>query len=364
MAISWTMSRYIGREFLKSVGIVMGGAMGLVFVIDMVEMVREHSDKAGLSVPLILGMSVLKMPNLSEKIFPFAVFFGAMWTFTRLSRSSELVVARAAGVSVWQFLAPAIATALAAGFVWIAIYNPVSAMLTARYASLEAKYIRGELSLLSVSKTGLWLRQPDQGGQLIVHALRVDEAALRLEDVIIFRLDEAGRFDSRIDATSAQLNEPYWEIEDALTTGRDRKPESVANTRLATTVTEEQIRESFASPDTLSFWDLPRFIAMAENAGFAALRHRLHWHLLLSSPFFLAAMVLIAASFSLRLARSGGMWQLALVGLLAGFFIFFVADLTAALGQSGVVPVQMAAWVPTIFAFALGGNLLLHAEDG
>ncbi|MCP5432550.1 MAG: LPS export ABC transporter permease LptG [Alphaproteobacteria bacterium] len=367
-AVPWTLYTYFGRLFLLSVAAVQGGIMALVFLVDLIEMLRQHADRAGMTWSLLVGMSLLKMPNLAEKVLPFSVFFAAMWAFFRLTRTSELVVTRAAGVSVWQFLAPALLIALGGGWLIVCLFNPISAAMTARYAALEAKYIRGEASLLYMANSGLWLRQADKnatdGSGLIVHALRVNDRRLDLDDVIIWRLTREGGFLERVDAASASLREPNWEIRDATITPNQGPSEHRDVYRIPTTITATQIRESFASPDTLSFWDLPRFIQMAESAGFSALRHRMHWHALLALPFLLGAMVLIAANFSIKFMRHAGRIRLAATGVLTAFLIFFVSNFAAALGQSGVLPVMLAAWFPTGLAMALGANMLLHSEDG
>ena len=64
---------------------------------------------------LVAGLSLLHTPAVSEQILPFAVLFGAMASFITLTRKLELVVARAAGVSVWQFLTPPVVAALRIG---------------------------------------------------------------------------------------------------------------------------------------------------------------------------------------------------------------------------------------------------------
>jgi lipopolysaccharide export system permease protein len=129
-------------------------------------------------------------------------------------------------------------------------------------------------------------------------------------------------------------------------------------------LTPAQIEESFASPSTISFWELPRFIANAENAGFSARRHRIYWYSLLSLPVLLSAMVFMAASFSFRLARLGGMTQLLLTGALGGLAVFFLQDVTQAMGQSGILPPVLAAMAPSLAAILLGMTLLFHEEDG
>ncbi len=133
---------------------------------------------------------------------------------------------------------------------------------------------------------------------------------------------------------------------------------------MPTTLTPARIQESFASPDTLSFWDLPGFIRAAQAAGFAATRYQLYLYTLLALPALFAAMVFMSASFSLRLARYGGMSRIILYSALAGFGVYFFGDVTQALGQSGVLPLPLAATVPAAAAILIGMTLVFHQEDG
>jgi lipopolysaccharide export system permease protein len=126
----------------------------------------------------------------------------------------------------------------------------------------------------------------------------------------------------------------------------------------------QEIEDSFASPETMSFWDLPRFIAVLEEAGFTAVKHRLYYQSLLAAPLLLCAMVLIAATFSLRPGRRAATAYLVAGGIAAGFLLYFLSDLVFALGLSGKVPVVLAAWSPAGVSTLLGISMLLHFEDG
>ena len=116
--------------------------------------------------------------------------------------------------------------------------------------------------------------------------------------------------------------------------------------RLETDLTPEKIQESFASPQTLSFWDLPTFIDALEATGFSSVPQRLYYNALLAQPLLLSAMVLFAAAFALRQTRRGGTLTMAVGGVAAGFFIFVMTDVVMALGLSESIPVGMAAWMP------------------
>lgn len=364
MRLSSTLSIYIARTFFVSIAIVLGVLISLITVIDMVELLRRASGHDSASLGLVIQMTLLRVPFMTQKVIPFAVLFGGMFALMRLTRSHELVVARAAGVSVWQFLLPGLMLALAIGGFVVTTFNPFASATTWRYEELEAKYLRGRSSLLAVSSTGLWLREGRPDGQSVVHALRVSPRNMELYDVTIFVYKGKDRFSYRLDADTATLRDGYWELKNALVSVPDQPSIFAADYRVDTELTRNQIQESFASPETLSFWQLPRFIATLEKAGFSALRHRLHWNAVLATPLLLFAMVLIAATFSLRLTRRGGTGLLVVGGLLAGFLLYFLTDLVRALGLSGSIPVVLAAWAPAGVSTMLGLAMLFHLEDG
>ena len=368
MTVPFRLFRYFGWQVLRTVLIATFAVACLILLIDAVEMLRQYASKDKISGITAIGLSLLKLPGLIEKVFPFIFLIGTMWTFSRLSRNHELVVARASGVSVWGILLPAIIVAFLCGMVVVALFNPVSAMTQSRYAYYDATLLKGRGSTLALSKNGLWMRQAVNGEQAVIHALKAaggGEDGVVLKDVIIWRFESGRRLPhERLEAASAVLRPHHWELTEAWRSANGRPPEYFPAHVLPTNLTPERIEESFAPPETLSFWDLPAFIHTAEEAGFSATRYRLHWQKVLSTPFFLCAMVFVAATFSLKSSRSGGMVRLVVAGALTGFALFFVSDVASALGQSGVVPVALAAWSPTLVASLLGATMLLHLEDG
>ena len=323
----------------------------------------SRTTERGIPTDVVLTMSLLKLPDIAQKLLPFAVLLGAILAFTRMSRSHELVATRAAGVSAWQFLTPPLVVAILLGILAMTVFSPMAASFLAQYTRLEARYIHGQASQLAVSSTGLWLRQGDTDHQSVLHALRVTDQGVHLEEVTVFRYEGLDHFAGRIDAASADLQEGNWHFTDAWVSGAAGLPEHRDSFDLVTELTPSQIQESFASPDTISFWDLPRFIAAAEGAGFSALRHRLYWYSLLALPLLFSAMVFMAASFSFRLTRLGGVPQLVLAAVMSGFAVYFLGYVTQALGQSGLLPTPLAAVAPALAAILLGMTLLLDRKS-
>lgn len=363
LRLSTTLSAYIGRQFLVWFLAALAGMLAIIYLLDVVELLRRAANKPEATLDLVIAMGLLKLPEIGQEVFPFVVLFGGMYTFWRLTRTQELVVARASGISVWQFMAPVLAVAVLLGLAQITVLNPVFASMLGRYEAMENRYLRGQTSSLDVARSGLWLRQRGERGYLI-HAESVVPGTLTLRRVMVLMETPTGRVTGRLDAETATLRDGHWELVNAFYNRPGLPPEHLERFELPTDLTESRIQESFASPDTLSFWELPGFIATLEATGLSSLRHRMHWHSLLARPALFAAMVLLAGAFALRRGRGGGSLMMIGIGIAAALLLFTVQDVVQALGMSGTIPVVLAAWAPAGVAIMLGTAALLHLEDG
>lgn len=375
--MSQTLSLYILRRFLGIALAAFLAVFALVAIVDLVELMRANRAGSASFADLVM-MAAMRAPAITITAAPFTVLLASMACFAWLARSSELVVMRGAGVSVWVILAPVVTAGVMLGVLSFAVYNPVASALAGRFMQLEERFFGRSSSSLSVSADGLWLRQGDQVGQTVINAARASGPVDRLWDVSIFQFDTSDRLIRRIDARSAALGDRVWRLsgvhrwdfgtDGAIDDTRTMQRETVAvvtdEMTIPTDLTTERIQESFAPPETISFWKLPEFIAVLEDSGFSSARHRLHWHALLAVPVAFVAMVLVGAAFSMRHARFGGLGMMALGCVIAGFGYFFLSDIARALGASGAVPVTVAAWAPPASAVLLALGLLLHFEDG
>lgn len=364
MKLPLTLSFYIGRQFLVGVGMIFLIILAIILLTDTLEMVRRAYGK---EVPfsVILEMVLLKWPHIVQQLLPFTIMLGGIFTFSKLTRTSELIVARASGVSAWQFLMPAVIVSFVLGLLMISVFNPFSAVMLARYEQLESKYIHGNDSMLAVSSSGVWLREKNKdAGTTIIHALHISPVSMELNNVTLFMFSSDYKFLSRIDAETAAIVEGKWMFEDVILTAPGKPAQQHDDYTIPTKLVISQLQDSFAAPEAISFWELPRFISTLQAAGFSALRHLLHWHSLLVSPLLFSAMVFIAAAFSLRPPRKGKTGLLMTCGVMVGFLIYFTSDLVAALGLSGSIPIIMSAWAPVAISILIGTGLMLHLEDG
>jgi lipopolysaccharide export system permease protein len=361
--LSATLSVYIAQQVLLGIAVAWLGLSMVALVIDLIELLRRAGGRPDFRIDVVLAMALLHLPFLMQKLMPFSVLFGTMFSFQRLTRSQELVAARAVGVSVWQFLLPPLLVAFALGVFVVTLFNPLASILFARYETLDQTYYSDRASLVAVSPGGLWLRQQEGKEELLLHARQMTRDPPVLVRVVVFFYEDL-RFIGRADAAYAQLQPGYWQLVDPIYSLPDGGSERRAELRIPTDLTQDRIQESYAAPETTSFWDLPSFIETLEAVGFSAREHRLYWHGLVALPMLLCAMLLIGATFSLRLVRHGGTGLFITGGLLTGFAFYILSDVVFAIGLSGRLPAALAAWTPAGVAILLGVTTLLHLEDG
>jgi lipopolysaccharide export system permease protein len=365
-----TLSVYIARQFAGAVIGMLLALSGLVSLFDFIELLRRSILKQDATFGVVGEIAALRLPYVAMQVLPFAVLLGGMLCFWRLTRSSELVVARAAGVSAWEFLAAPAFCALVLGFLAITVVSPISSVMFGRAEAMENVYLKSGSGPLALNGGQLWLRQSDHGlsplGVAVLHAHGVQLHGRRLaaSQVSVFRLDDRDHLLSRIEAGEATLVGGAWQLQNARVMRPEQMPEPATTISLPTDLTVSRIEESFASPDTLSFWALPGFIGLLDRSGFSSIRHRLHFQALLALPLFTATMALVAAGFSMRPARRGGVAHMIASGVATGFALFLVSKVAEEFGQTAALPVALAAWAPAASGLMLAVALLLHTEDG
>ncbi|MBY0355005.1 MAG: LptF/LptG family permease, partial [Rickettsiales bacterium] len=244
MYLSFTLTHYIGRQFVLAAGIALLGVLAIAGMIDLVELFRRTADRSNISGAVVIEMGLLRLPHIAEKILPYGTLIGSMLALTRLTRSQELIVARASGVSVWQFLLPAMICGVGFGMLWVILLDPIAAATISRYELLENRYFRGNSSLFSVSDSGLWVRQVESSGQTkifdkpvqeyILRAVRISQSDMTLHEVTIFGYDAQGVFLGRIDSEAATLREGYWQLEEARVSMPGMVPQALPSYQLAT----------------------------------------------------------------------------------------------------------------------------------
>ncbi len=362
------LHRYFARRFLMAFLGVAAIFFLIMLFIDLIEQMRRYAS-AETGFFDILALSLLNIPKGIYQIMPLIMILAAIALFLSLARSSEMVVTRAAGRSAMRALMAPLTVALMIGLFAVTILNPIVAS-TSKQFEARSDALRGDASVLSIGSTGLWLRQGNNEGQTVIRAQGANLDGTLLADVTFLTFGSDGNPAQRINAAFAELTTGAWLLRDAKSWALqdETTPEAgaVRHAQLSvpSTLTPDQIRDSFGTPSSIPIWELPAFIERLRAAGFSAQRHLVWLHGELAVPFFLVAMVLLAASFTLRHQRGGRTGLMVTCAVLLAFVVYFIRNFALVLGENGQLPALLAAWAPPLAAISLSLGILLHNEDG
>ncbi|MFO1016980.1 MAG: LPS export ABC transporter permease LptG [Hyphomonadaceae bacterium] len=359
------IGRYIIGRVIAGIVVALIGVLASILLIDMVEQMRTVGTRADMTMLEALRLTLLKTPMLIEQTLPFVVLAGTMMAIIGLNRSSELVAMRAAGISAWRFLAPAGLVGIVIGVLAVTALNPLGAHLYRQFESQRDTAIAS--SSLTSGENGVWLRQGDPDGQVVIHADGVDASGTVLNGAtfMFFEVrDEALRFTRRMRAETAELKPGFWQLTNLVEATPGGRPTRQAHLAIPTTLDATELINRFVTPATLSFWDLPGFIHEARAAGFAPTRYELKWQSLLAYPLLLAVMAGLGAAFSLQLQRLGNLAQWGAAGIGIGLFLFFYSQLAGAFAMTQTVPAAVAAWSAPVAGLFIALAMVAFLEDG
>jgi lipopolysaccharide export system permease protein len=361
--IGWTLGRYIFFRYLSAVGVFLAGLASLIFIVDFTQLNERAGALPQFTVWIGLQISAVRVPMVLIQVIPFVALFASMAMLIQLNRKYELVVARAAGLSAWQFLLPACIGAFVFGCATVGVLNPLAARGFAYAESVEVAWNTTRNQTISALKDP-WLRQTVGSEDYIIGTKSVLENGTILASAVFLKIGADGGIESRIDAAKASLGPKVWNLTNAVLSRRGVKPESFKDYKIATNLTPELVQERLQRPETIAFYDLPKKIAVARALGVAGNGLAMQLHSVLALPALVTVMTLIAATVSLKFVRFGQSIGMVLGGVLAGFVLYVISVLVKAFGSSGLVPPYLAAWFPVAMALLFGVAFLLHREDG
>ncbi|EKS39611.1 MAG: lipopolysaccharide export system permease protein [Afipia broomeae] len=361
--VTTILARYFAGRFVIASIMTFAAIFVLIITVDYIELMRRAGGLPHVSGLFVAQTALFRVPLSLEKLMPFCILIGAMVSFLALSRRLELVVARASGISAWQFTTPALLSALILGMLATVVYNPLSAEMLERAKGMERKIFTDGAPTVQ-DGAGFWLNQSTSEGQSVINAARSQGQGAVLTGISVFRYDTSGIFRERLEAQEAVLEPGRWVFKQVRRYTLDNPVIEQDTFSIATTLTLAQVRNSFSTPETVSFWQLPDYIKSSENSGQATAGYRLQYHKLIARPFLLAAMVMLAAAVSLRFFRFGGVQKMVLSGVAAGFLLYVLSKVTEDLSKAELMHPLAAAWLPVCVGGLSGFLALLYQEDG
>lgn len=353
--------RYLLTCFLGAFANVLGVFIGLFTLLDGVEQIRRFSGKAGVQWSDLVLFLLLRLPEfLLQFVAPMGML-ATVFALTRLVRQNEITALRASGLSIYRILIPFLLGGAIVAGVQMAMQDQAIPRLDPISSNLY-EYLKSDGRVaMATAPESLWIRD----GQQIVHATRVLARERVLRGVTILGFDREFQLVERYEAQGMTWRDGRWLLENGV--HYRFQPASLADPFSEKTwpghLSEEQLDRSQRHPTALSLAGLREHIDILRQEGYPTTHYQVTLQRRLADPATTLTAILLAFPFSLRLQRFGGSSTTQLAGLALGFALFFLVDLSTALGMGSRLPPILAAWGPTAFFCGFGAFLLMHLEE-
>ncbi len=356
-----TINRYFSQNFLfwfASIFLIVGLIISLFEMIEL----TKHTMRHDVALSVLLQMAFLKLPKILDNLVPSITFFAALSCFIRLSQSQNFVIMSSFGVSRAQFLGGISLVVIALGILNISVLDPVRSALFGRLVILEEKIFQKKPYSVSFTDTGLWLRENFPEHQNIIHARHFNVVKKEFKNLMIFQFSKTGEFLRRVDAEVAKLDGQNWIMQNVNIVSNYKQTNYKDHVE-STTITMEQIQQSTAPPETISFFQMPEFIEMLEAAGLNASSYSMLWHQQIAKIGMMVGFIFLAASFCLVPTRNRSFSITIGLSVFFAFIMHFFEQIIHAYGIAQKIPLIAAAWIPPLVTFISAYWLSILLDD-
>lgn len=299
----------------------------------------------------------LNLPQLLYQVFPSAMLLGGLLSLGALASTSELVVMRAAGVSISRITA----AVLKAGFLLIVVVVLLGELLAPEAIS-AAKTMRAEAlegRVLTRDRKGLWSKY---GNNFVYIGTVLPDVQLR--DVVVYELDDEHRLKKTTHAGQAHYDSEneVWHLQNV--TNSEITREHVTSTRhdvetWPAMVSTDLFNVLNLEPEDMAATELWQYSQYLDENELESDSFWLAFWVKIFTPLTGVGMLMIAVPLVLTsTARTGGAGQRILVGVMIGVAFYVLNRVVNQMGIIyGVTPV-ISAGLPSILVITISVVLI------
>ena len=353
------LDRYVGKQYLRIVLLTFVGLLGIFYIATFVDL-SDKLFKGQTTVLTVLEYFWYATPQFVSYVLPISALVATLVTVGMLTKSSELTVMKACGISLYRVSLPLLLFSL----LWSGVLFGMGESFQAE-ANRRAEGIRHVINGNPAATFDLldrrWLVSPD--GEMIYHYVHFDPDRVELNAVTTYRFaDDDWRLAARTYATQAVFDDGWrgrevWRRE----FGDDRGPgafEPPEHRDMSWIDPPEYFATEQPEAERMSYQQLTRYIGELEASGVDVVALRVALQRKLSFPFVTLILTLIAVPFAVTTGRHGAMYGVG-IGIILAFSYWLVASIFAAIGSAGLLTPLLAAWTPNVLFGGSAVYLLL-----
>jgi lipopolysaccharide export system permease protein len=352
------VDRYLGQTLVNGTFTVLTALMSLHYIFGLVEQMRSVG-KGDYQLPDAAWFMLLDLPQALVEIFPMAMLLGALLSIGNLATQSELVVLRAAGMSVSRIVVGVVKTGLVLAVAIFILGESIAPKLKNQAEIYRAEKMSS--GKVSKSKESLWARD----GNHIVY-IRSVLSQDYLEGVVIYDVAANQLSLNRIiEAKRARFNDKgVWSLKDAtIITFNDEQivREEKSELSWSSLLSASQLSLLTIEPEELDLAELTDYRKYLENSGIDSSKQDLvFWNKVLQ-PVSSITMLLLSMGFIFGPLRSGNFGLRLVVGVIAGFLFYLSNKMFGPVTLVYNVPAFIGAAAPIGLALLLSAMLYRKA---
>jgi lipopolysaccharide export system permease protein len=345
------LDRYVFVEFWKIFVTTALGFPILVNIIDLTDNLDSYLARR-LSIGRIALSYLYWLPDSMFMVLPAAVLFATVFAIGALTRHSEITAAKASGISFYRFIAPIFFGAFLATMLGLILGEVAPATNKKRLEILQTNRV-------NISNDRYNFAYAADGGRVYkIGALHLLEPAI--EGMVIERKGNGPDYPSYlITANSAHYKSSRgWLLQRG---AMHVIPDTLHNMTFSFdslvdrhfTEAPKQLTLTQKAPADMGFRELGRFIASMERSGAEVNELRVERMLKIAIPITCLVILLFGAPLATSTQRGGAAYGVGLSLATTVIFLMLI-QLTKGIGGKGMIPADLAAWLPSIIFGVVG----------
>jgi len=302
---------------------------------------------ASFLTPLVL--TSLYIPGMIIQLLPFIIFISSIKFIIDIRNNKDLLTMKIFGFSNFKIFLILAFSSFIIGWLILFFVNPVTSTMTKYYEKTKADYSRDIDHLVTFNKNGLWIKENLTDGYRIISAS--NDKDQKLKNLTIFNFDKNYNLRDKIYSESADISKKDWYLKNVTIFKIENnvsKEFKLKEFSINSIYTYEKIISLFKNFDTLSFVDLMINYNQLIDQGYNKIFLNQSLHSMLSMPFFLFIMTALASILIMSTLKRSNNVRVIIVGIIACVIIYYLKDLSIALGQTNRISLVLATWIPVI----------------
>ena len=361
-----TLIKYLSYEFIKCFLIVLLVFLSISLLTNFVEELIFFKDKKIENFLLsLITLTTLKTINTLIEISIFIFLFSGIFFFVKFLKNNELNSIKLSGISnLLSILTPALLSFGIGLFIIVAI-TPISAEGIKFYEKYKRNYSQND-NLIVINDSGLWFMEKNEESYKIIRADKiVDNDFSKFYNSTIYTLDTDFNFLNRYDSKLVFINKKEWILENTkLLSGNDNaQNKKEKDYTLKSSIDINELKNLFTNANTISFWEILNSIKKLNDRGYSGDELKIKFHKYLSLPIYLFSMIILATVFTINIKKNYSNFIYVFFGIILGIVIYFLNDLSIALGIAGKIPLAISVWIPIFLILVISAINLIKINE-